>query len=330
MKLYNLGLLPWADSQTIYHALAELGRPSLVLCRPETPYVSVGFSQNPAATLDLDYCRRAGLPVFRREVGGGAVLLDSDQVFYQLVLPADHELIGPNRVKFYQACLEPVIRACAELGVAARFRQPCDLVASGRKITGAGAGEIGPCAAFVGNLLLRFDHRIMAETLNCPDNRFRDLVERSMVDQMTTLTAETAPAAPPDPDDLAALLADKFTDLLGPLDQVGIDPDLRAEMDRQQDRLLDPIRLHRRGRRHPWPRIKIRSGLYAHHHPLESARGPIALLPLVEDGIAVDLEFTGSLTPDEKAALRSALLDRPHPTDPAWEKVVAGQWPVYP
>ena len=324
VKLYNLGLISWVDSQTVYHALARLGRPSLVLCRPKEPYVSVGFSQNPAVTLDLDHCRQADLPVFRREVGGGAVLLDSDQVFYQLILPADHRLIGPNRIKFYQTCLGPVIEACVDLGVTAQFRQPCDLVAAGRKITGAGAGEIGPSAAFVGNLLLDFDHRAMARTLNCPDELFRARVERAMTDQMTTLKDEAGSAV--EPDDLAALLAAKFSDLLGPLEEAVIDPELRQEMDRQQERLLDPVRLHRRGRRYPWPRVKIRAGLYVHHHLLDSAQGPIALLALVKDMIAVDLEINGPLSPAGEKSLRAALLNRSHPTDPVWQEIVAGRF----
>ena len=55
----------------IYHALADLGRESLCLVRPDRPYICLGFSQEPAQELDLDFCARAGLNLFRREAGGG-------------------------------------------------------------------------------------------------------------------------------------------------------------------------------------------------------------------------------------------------------------------
>jgi lipoate-protein ligase A len=61
MYLYPLGRVPWQESQLAYHALASLGRESLVLCSPARPYVSVGYFQDPSQELDLEHCRRAGL-----------------------------------------------------------------------------------------------------------------------------------------------------------------------------------------------------------------------------------------------------------------------------
>ena len=90
MHLYRLGLVPWQESQLAYHALAHLGREGLILCSPSRPYVSVGYFQDPVQELDLGYCSAAGLPVFRREVGGGAVYLDRHQLFWQVVLGREH------------------------------------------------------------------------------------------------------------------------------------------------------------------------------------------------------------------------------------------------
>ena len=46
MKLYNLGKVPWLDSQLIYHALAHMGQEALSLVSPATPYVCIGFHQD--------------------------------------------------------------------------------------------------------------------------------------------------------------------------------------------------------------------------------------------------------------------------------------------
>jgi hypothetical protein len=61
MKLYNLGKVPWLDSQLIYHALAEMGREALSLVSPATPYVCIGFHQDAEQEVDLDYCKARGI-----------------------------------------------------------------------------------------------------------------------------------------------------------------------------------------------------------------------------------------------------------------------------
>ena len=73
MKLYNLGKVPWEESQLIYHALAHMGEEALCLVSPNSPYVCIGFHQDVEQEVDLDFCRQNQIPVFRREVGGGAV-----------------------------------------------------------------------------------------------------------------------------------------------------------------------------------------------------------------------------------------------------------------
>ena len=79
MHCYNLGKVPWEESQLIYHALARMGREALCLLSPGTPYVCIGYHQNASLEVDMEYCRENHLPVFRREVGGGAVYLDGNQ-----------------------------------------------------------------------------------------------------------------------------------------------------------------------------------------------------------------------------------------------------------
>lgn len=51
-------------------------RPGLLLLQPESPYVCLGFHQDARAEIDLDYVERNQIPLFHREVGGGAVYLD--------------------------------------------------------------------------------------------------------------------------------------------------------------------------------------------------------------------------------------------------------------
>jgi lipoate-protein ligase A len=82
VDLYNLGQVSWQESQLLYHALAKLGQESLCLLSPATPYVCIGFHQDVAQEVDLEFCRTNNIPVFRREVGGGAVFMDGNQLFF--------------------------------------------------------------------------------------------------------------------------------------------------------------------------------------------------------------------------------------------------------
>ena len=110
MKLYRLGHVPWEQSQLVYHALPRLGMEGLILLSPASPYVCIGYHQDVNQEVDLDYCQENGIPVFRREVGGGAVYLDGRQLFYQLVVNRDHPVATGDKTAFDERLLAPVAK----------------------------------------------------------------------------------------------------------------------------------------------------------------------------------------------------------------------------
>jgi lipoate-protein ligase A len=93
VRVVKLGLVDPIRSQSVYHAVGYTFRsgtlPTILLVSPTTPYVSIGFHQDAEREVDLDYCWSVGLPVIRREVGGGAVYLDQHQVFTQWIFPRE-------------------------------------------------------------------------------------------------------------------------------------------------------------------------------------------------------------------------------------------------
>lgn len=190
MEFYNLGFVSWFESQVIYHALAHLNREGLILCTPATPYVCAGFHQDIPSEVDLKACRDFGIPLFRREVGGGLVYLDQRQVFFQIVLHRKNPDIPINREQFYRKLLEPVIQTIRDFNLAAELRSPCDLIINSKKISGNGAGQIAECYVLVGNILLDFNYEVMSSIIRVPSEGFRQEYLHQMQANLTTLQSE--------------------------------------------------------------------------------------------------------------------------------------------
>jgi lipoate-protein ligase A len=185
---------------------------------PREPYVCIGYHQDLGQEVDVAFCQEQGIPIFRREVGGGAVYLDGHQIFYQIVLHKDHPLAQRGKTAFYQRLLQPVADTYTDRGVPARYRPVNDVItAEGRKIAGTGAATIGDYVILVGNLIADFDYQTMARVLRVPDEKFRDKVFKSIQENLTTLKRELGRL--PTWDEMAGPLIRRFESVLGPLQQ---------------------------------------------------------------------------------------------------------------
>ena len=293
--LYKLGRRPWAETQLIYHALARLGRQAVALVSPREPYVSIGYHQDVEHELDLDYCAAKGLPIFRREVGGGPVYLDQGQIFWQLILPRDHPLVSLNRERFYKKFLQPAIFAYRSLGVEADFRPVNDIVAGSKKVSGTGAGDIGDCAVFVGNVIRSFDCERMVRVLKLPDEAFRRRVFDSMRANMSSLEQELGKEAADavTDEEVIRLLAEGFEQELGPMEPGEYDPELRAELQRLEARMLSPDWLRFSRKPKPVRSVKLRADVYEHKSGLNTPQGLIQASYRLEEGLMRAVELHG-------------------------------------
>jgi lipoate-protein ligase A len=248
VRVFDLGRVPWLESQLLYHAMPRVGVEGLVLLAPAEPYVCIGRHQDPFQEIDLEACRQLGLPVFRREVGGGAVYLDGAQVFFQVVLHRDDPAAGGDKEALYRRMLAPVAAAYGDLGVPARYRPVNDVVtADGRKVSGTGAAEIGDFVVMVGNLIEDFDYDAMVRVLRVPDEKFRDRVQRSMRENLTTLRRETGRRFTWA--EMAGALVRRFHAVLEPLEPAILPAEVRAEAARLEPVLTGAEWFARAGRR---------------------------------------------------------------------------------
>ena len=136
-----LGPIDSIFTQSLWHAAALLRskgviqRNILSINWPTYPIVSCGYHQIVSQAVDLDYCNTHHIPVIRRAVGGGAVYLDSNQLFYHFILHTDTSNI-PRSVKgFYHTLLKPVVQTYRDLGVNATYKPINDILVNNRKIS---------------------------------------------------------------------------------------------------------------------------------------------------------------------------------------------------
>jgi lipoate-protein ligase A len=170
LRVIDFGRVSALRSQTLWHALAygvsAGGPPTLSFMRPSRPYVGLGYHRR-LEEADVDACREAGLPVFRRMVGGGVVYLDEHQLFFQLCLPVKD--VPRSREQALRRLLAPAVEAFRAAGVPAELDDDLEIVVGEAKICGHGAAQIDDAVVVVGNLIERFDHTAAARVLALPD-----------------------------------------------------------------------------------------------------------------------------------------------------------------
>jgi lipoate-protein ligase A len=197
IRLLDLKTTTPLRSQTVYHAVAHAMTrdtpDTIIFVTPSDPYICIGYHQDLEREVDMAYCQEQGLPILRREVGGGAVYLDSGQVFVQWIFHREH--LPASLEERFNRYIQPIVAAYQSLGVPAVHRPLNDIHVSGKKIGGTGAAQIGASEVLVGSLMFHFDRAMMAKVLKVPSEKMRDKIVTSLEQYMTTLD-EQLPEVP--------------------------------------------------------------------------------------------------------------------------------------
>ena len=292
MDYLYLDAVSWEYSQAIYHAAAYLGREVLILLRPATPYVCIGFHQDAQQEIDLDYAAANHIPVFRREVGGGAVYLDGDQLFFQLIVRKDNPAVPAKVSDFYQKFLQPIINTFRQFGVEAQYKPVNDIIVNGRKISGTGAAQIEDMWILVGNFLQDFNYEMMSRVLRVPDEKFRDKVFKTMSENLTTFLRETGKI--PTNDELAADVLPRFEALLGKMQPKVLDDELIQKAEELLKEMNTPQWLLANDRRRPdVSQVKIAEGIYVMQKMVKTTGGLVRVTAVNKEGILNDVHISG-------------------------------------
>jgi len=304
-RLLDMGSVPPLTSQAVYHGLAEAmgpdDAPVLILVRPDAPYISIGAHQELDKEVDTGYCARAGLPVYRRHVGGGAVLLDSNQLFFQFVVP-NRQLPVREVERLFPHFIAPAVAAYRALGVAAEFRPINDIQVAGRKIGGTGAAGIGEATVMVGSFMRRFDSDTMARALKVSSEKFRDKLRTTLEEYVTSMERllGEAPGTATIAEGFAAEVERAFDWALRPDSPSPVEQEAIAQAERDLD---DPEWLHQKGREFVPGGVKIQADTHLTEGSHKAAGGLLRATLLAGDGRVRDLLLSGDVLVFPEAGL---------------------------
>jgi len=304
-RLLDIGRVDPLTSQAVYHGLAEAmapeDSPALILVRPDAPYISIGAHQELEKEVDTAYCEEAGLPVYRRHVGGGAVLLDESQLFFQFVVP--NRLLPVREVeRLFPYFIAPAVTTYQSFGVEAEFRPINDIQVRGRKIGGTGAAGIGDATVMVGSFMRRFDSHTMARALKVSSEKFRDKLRTTLEEYVTSMERLLGEA--PEPDAIArefVKAVEGAFDWRLEGDQLSPAEDRAVEQARQD--LTDSDWLHQKGRKFVPGGVKIQAGTHLTEGAHKASGGLLRVTLLAgEEGIE-DLLLSGDVLVFPEAGL---------------------------
>jgi len=292
MDFYFLDAVSWQHSQALYHAAAHLGREALFILRPATPYVCIGFHQDAKAEIDLEFASANKIPVFRREVGGGAVYLDGMQLFFQLIVRRERADVPKNVSEFYRKFLQPIMDTYQAFGVPAEYKPVNDIITQGRKISGTGAAQIDEMMILVGNFIQDFNYEMMSKCLRVPDEKFRDKVYKTMYENLTTFKRETGKI--PANADLAEDVLPRFEALLGKMKVASLDAELVDKANELLKEMDTPEWLLANDRRNPDSKqVKIAEGIFVIQKMLKTPGGLVRVTAINNGGILNDVHISG-------------------------------------
>lgn len=293
IRLLDLGTVPYLRSQTIFHGIAhamDAETPdTITLMSPREPYVCVGFHQDLEKEIDVSYCEANGIPMTRREIGGGAVYLDSGQVFYHWIFQPSHLPRAIDDV-FKLYCRTLVETYCA-IDIAAEHRPVNDIVVRGRKIGGTGAASIGQSIVLAGSLMFDFNFELMARVLKVPSEKFRDKVYQSLQEYMTTIKRELGEEK--DRDAVKGILIEQCRHILG----VDIEP---GELTDKEWRVIEQLDeqfqsadwLYQKGSLRQQG-VKIREGVRVAEAAHKAKGGLIRVTACIREGCIDDISLSG-------------------------------------
>lgn len=123
------------------------------------PTVICGRNQDVPAEVDIDFCEREGVQLYRRKSGGGAVFADDNNIMFSYIAPASAVQTA------FHGYTSRVVEALRQLGLDAEASGRNDITIGGRKVAGNAYWQCAGRSIVHGTMLYDTDPRLMAGAL---------------------------------------------------------------------------------------------------------------------------------------------------------------------
>ncbi|KPK37735.1 MAG: lipoate--protein ligase [Gammaproteobacteria bacterium SG8_47] len=190
-RVLDTGVRPAAQNMALNRAVLETHAageaPHTLRFLQFTPSALIGFHQDVAQELRVDYCRAHDIAIQRRISGGGAIYLDETQLGWELY--TSRRFFGtPDMTAIARRVCEAAAAGISRLGVDARYRPRNDIEVDGRKISGTGGVVEADSICYQGTVLIDFDVERMLRVLRIPAEKLSDKAIASARERVVNLT----------------------------------------------------------------------------------------------------------------------------------------------
>jgi lipoyl(octanoyl) transferase len=186
----------------------EQGRipPTVRLYGWSKPAITIGYSQNANAELDLERCRELEIAIVRRPTGGRA-LLHHRELTYAIVAPVSLAPFNRGLKATFQAVSEALLVGLQGLGIQGDLntgksrpipgvsRSPacfaslnhCEITVDGKKLVGSAQKRTSKAFLQHGSLIIESDHVLFTSVLKFNSESERTATRQRLLDSTTSL-----------------------------------------------------------------------------------------------------------------------------------------------
>lgn len=145
------------------------------------PSVIFGRNQLLNSEVDVEYCRKNGIQMYRRKSGGGCVYADRSNIMFSYITPDSNVNFTFNR---YMLMVEHVLQ---KLGIDAKTTGRNDIVVDGKKVSGNAFYHLPERSIVHGTMLYDTDIERMVNSTTPSDTKLKSKGVESVRQHVTTL-----------------------------------------------------------------------------------------------------------------------------------------------
>lgn len=185
---------PWmnlAIDEAILRERLEEKVPNTFRLWQHPPVVSAGHLVKIDKEVNLELCRKLGVPVIRRLSGGGVLYLDKGSVQCSVICNEDFTAELKDIDKSYRFLSEGILKAFKLLGLEAEYKPINDIMVNGKKVSGSAQQRLYNMLLYHATISVDVDLSFLDRLIRIPAEKLREKGVGNVSDLVTTLRRES-------------------------------------------------------------------------------------------------------------------------------------------